>query len=91
MRAEFVQVISNSLQEGFTSSSLKHSMNTKPYIQDSCSGEFDYSTATYNFSVTWSLQPNDCPSRPIVDTYSVTFETAPFGGLTLQSTSVEFI
>ena len=84
-------MISNSLQEGFTSPSLVHNMNTKPYIEDSCSGVFDFSNATYNYTFTWSLLPNDCPDRPIVTSYSVSFQTAQeFGERTLQTTLVEF-
>ena len=88
----FSQVISNSFQDGFTSSSMVHRMNTKPYIEDSCSGIFDYSMATYNYTVMWSLLPNDCPNRFIVPSYSVTFEHARgFGELDLQSTLVSLI
>ena len=83
------QVISNSLQDGFTSSSIVHRMNTRPYFEDSCSGIFDYSTATYNYTVMWSLLPNDCPNRFIVPSYSVTLQHATgFGELDLQSTLV---
>ena len=89
---DFSQVISNSLQDGFTSSSMVHRMNTIPYISDSCSGIFDYSTATYNYTVTWSLLPNDCPNRFIVPSYSVTLQHADgFRELNLQATLVSLI
>ena len=89
---DFSQVISNSLQDGFTSSSIVHRMNTIPYINDSCSGIFDYSMATYNYTVTWSLLPNDCPNRFIVPSYSVALQHADkFGELTINTSLVSLI